>query len=65
MARSLLCMLGSVILLLSLCPWFQYGWSSYATYSGIGLMVAVSIWDLLSPANHHCGDDCEVPVKRS
>lgn len=64
--RSLLGMLGPVILLLSLYPWFQYSWSSYATYSGIGLMLAVSIWDLVSPANRHCGSNgCDVPVKHT
>jgi mercuric ion transport protein len=63
--RSLLGMLGPAILLLSLYPWFQYGWSSYATYTGIGLMIAVSVWDLVSPANRRCGPDgCELPAKR-
>ncbi len=62
--RSLLGMLGPIILLLSLYPWFQYGWSTYATYSGIGIMLAVSIWDLLSPANRRCADGvCEAPKK--
>jgi len=62
--RSLLGMLGPIILLLSLYPWFQYAWSTYATYSGIGIMLAVSIWDLLSPANRRCADGvCETPKK--
>jgi len=62
--RSLLGMLGPTILLLSLYPWFKYAWSSYATYTGIGLMLAVSIWDLLAPANRRCGPDgCELPVR--
>jgi len=55
--RSLLGMLGPTILLLSLYPWFKYAWSSYATYTGIALMLAVSLWDLLSPANRRCDDD--------
>lgn len=64
--RSLLGMLGPTILLLSLYPWFQYGWSSYATYTGIGLMIAVSIWDLVSPATRRCDPDgCEVPPERA
>lgn len=63
--RSLLGMLGPVVVLLSLYPWFKYGWSSYATYTGLGLMVAVSIWDLVSPANRRCGPDrCELPALR-
>lgn len=57
--RSVLGMLGPTILLLSLYPWFKYAWSSYATYTGIGLMLAVSIWDLLWPANRRCdGAQC-------
>ena len=55
--RCALGMLGPTILLLSLYPWFQYGWSAYATYSALGLMIAVSLWDILSPANRRCDDD--------
>ena len=55
--RSLLGMIGPSILLLSLYPWFQYSWSTYATYTGIAIMLIVSLWDLFSPANKHCGDD--------
>jgi len=59
--RSLLGMLGPVLLLLSLYPWFKYGWSAYATYSALGLMVVVSLWDIFSPANKRCDDEsCEV-----
>jgi len=59
--RSVLGSIGPILVLLSLYPWFQYGWSSYATYTGLGLMVAVSIWDLLSPANKRCDDEtCSV-----
>lgn len=59
--RSLIGMLGPTILLLSLYPWFQYGWSSYATYTGIGLMLAVSAWDLVSPAHRRCADGaCDI-----
>jgi mercuric ion transport protein len=55
--RSLIGMIGPILLLLSLYPWFQYGWSSYVTYSALALMVAVSIWDLISPANKRCDDE--------
>ena len=58
--RSLLGMLGPAILLLSLYPWFEYSWSTYVTYTGIAIMLLVSIWDLFSPANKHCSDaTCE------
>jgi len=55
--RSVLGMTGPVLLLLSLYPLFQYGWSSYVTYSALGLMVGVSLWDIFSPANKRCDDD--------
>jgi len=63
--RSLLGVLGPTVLLLSLYPWFQYGWSSYATYAGIGLMLVVSIWDLVAPANRRCDDRCDLPARES
>lgn len=64
--RSLLGMAGPTILLLSLYPWFQYGWSSYATYTGIGVMLAVSVWDLVSPANRRCDTDgCALPSRQT
>ncbi len=52
--RSLLGMTGPTLLLLSLYPWFQYAWSTYVTYAALALMVAVSLWDIFSPANRHC-----------
>ena len=55
--RSLLGMTGPILLLVSLYPLFRYGWSSYVTYSALGLMVAVSLWDLFSPANKQCDDE--------
>lgn len=55
--RSLLGMVGPILLLLSLYPWFKYGWSAYVTYSSLVLMVVVSIGDLLYPANKRCNDE--------
>lgn len=52
--RTLIGIVGPILLLLSFYPWFQYGWSTYITYSALALMLAVSLWDLLSPANKHC-----------
>lgn len=64
--RSLLGMVGPVLLLLSLYPWFQYGWSSYVTYSALGLMVVVSLWDIFSPANKRCDDEsCTMPTYKA
>jgi len=56
--RSLLGMLGPTLVLLSLYPFFPYAWSAYVTYSGLAIMVMVSIWDLISPANRRCDDAC-------
>ena len=64
--RSLLGMAGPTVLLLSLYPWFQYGWSSVATYTGIAMMLAVSVWDLVSPANRRCdADGCALPSRQA
>ncbi len=67
--RTLVGIAGPIILLLSIYPWFQYAWSTYATYAGIAIMLVASLWDILSPANKHCTTDscgingCEIPVK--
>jgi len=64
--RSLAGMIGPAIVLLSLFPWFQYGWSTWTLYGGLALMLGVAIWDLLSPAHRRCGtDSCEVPLEDS
>jgi len=55
--RSLLGMIGPVLLLLSLYPFFQYAWSTYVTYSALGIMVATSIFDFICPANKRCDDE--------
>ncbi|MDF1588949.1 MAG: organomercurial transporter MerC [Gammaproteobacteria bacterium] len=52
--RSLIGIIGPTLVLLSLYPFFQYGWSVYVTYSGLAIMVCVSIWDLFFPANKTC-----------
>jgi mercuric ion transport protein len=58
--RSVLGMTGPALLLLSLYPLFQYGWSTYVTYSALGLMVGVSLWDIFSQANKRCDDSCGI-----
>lgn len=52
--RGVAGVLGPVLLLLSLYPWFQYGWSTYVTYAALLLMVGVSLWDVFSPASRPC-----------
>lgn len=67
--RSLIGMIGPSIVLLSLYPWFQYGWSNWTLYAGLVLMLAVAVWDLWSPAHRRCGaEGCkisETPPQRS
>lgn len=58
--RTVLGMIGPIALLLSLYPLFQYAWSTYVTYGALIFMVLVSIWDIVSPANKHCDDACEL-----
>ncbi|MDA3869884.1 MAG: organomercurial transporter MerC [Gammaproteobacteria bacterium] len=59
--RSLAGIIGPVIMLLSLYPWFQYSWSSWTLYGGLALMLAIAVWDLLSPAHRRCGlEGCEL-----
>jgi len=52
--RAALGMLGPVLLLLSLYPWFDYSWSSTVTYGALALMVAVALWDLRFPPKRRC-----------
>jgi len=62
--RSAIGMLGPIILLISLYPLFQYAWSTYVTYSALAMMVMVSIWDIVSPANKKCDLPSEVVTEK-
>lgn len=60
--RSIIGMIGPAIVLLSLYPWFQYGWSTWTLYGALALMLGVAVWDLVSPAHRRCGPEgCEIP----
>lgn len=62
--RSAAGVIGPSVVLLSLYPWFEYGWSTWTLYGGLVLMLLVAIWDLLSPAHRHCAAGvCEAPEK--
>lgn len=52
--RTVLGMLGPILLLLSFYLWFQYSWSTNIIYFALAMMLAVSIWDIFSPANKRC-----------
>ncbi len=58
--RSLAGVVGPSIVLLSLYPWFDYGWSTWTLYDGLFLMLAGAVWDLVSPPHRRCGSEsCE------
>lgn len=57
--RSLLGMVGPAIVLAAMLLFFGNWWTANLLYVGLALMVGVSIWDLLSPANRRC----ELPPK--
>lgn len=60
--RSLLGMVGPAIVIVGTVWLLGTAWMRPLVYTGIALMVGVSIWDLVSPANRRCGPDgCELP----
>jgi mercuric ion transport protein len=52
--RTLAGITGPTMVLLTMYPLWFYGWSTYLLYSGIALMLVVSIWDIVSPAHKVC-----------
>ncbi len=41
---------GPALVLLTLYPLWRYGWSTYLFYAGLFAMLAVAVWDIVSPA---------------
>ena len=59
--RSVLGMVGPVIVLVA-----TFTMAEKLLYVGLAAMVAVSIWDFVSPASRRCGPDgCELPAKHA
>lgn len=52
--RSALGAIGPVTILLVLNFWFATHWRSDVIYAALGLMAAVSIWDIFWPPNRRC-----------
>lgn len=52
--RTLMGVIGPIAILLILNFWFATYWRTDAIYTAMGLMVAVSIWDIFWPGNKHC-----------
>jgi mercuric ion transport protein len=60
--RTLLGMAGPAMVLAAMLLFFGQWWTSRLLYTGLAVMVGVSIWDLVSPAHRRCGpDSCELP----
>lgn len=62
--RSLLGMIGPAIVFAGTVWWLGNWWTARLVYTGLALMVGISIWDLVSPAHRRCSPDgCELPAK--
>ncbi len=62
--RSLLGMSGPAIVFAATVWFLGHWWTAPLMYVGLALMVGVSIWDFVAPANRRCGpDDCALPAK--
>jgi mercuric ion transport protein len=62
--RSVLGVIGPAIVLAAMYLFFGAWWTDRLLYTGLAFMVAVSLWDLVSPANRRCGpDSCGMPQK--
>ncbi|UPQ81406.1 organomercurial transporter MerC [Pseudomonas knackmussii] len=55
--RTLLGVTGPAIVLTALYLFFGRWWTAGLFYTGLALMLGVSIWDLLSPAHRRCAPD--------
>lgn len=63
--RSVLGMIGPLVVLAALFPFFGLWWTARLLYVGLGLMVVLAIWDLIWPANRRCAPESgEVPRTR-
>ena len=59
--RSVLGMIGPAIVLVA-----TFTMAEKLLYVGLAMMVGVSIWDFVSPANRRCTPDgCELPATRA
>ena len=52
--RGILSVLSPILILLILYPLWKYSWSVYMFYMAIGLMLGVSILDLVKPVRNLC-----------
>jgi mercuric ion transport protein len=60
--RSVLGMIGPAMVLAAMLLFFGQWWTARLLYTGLAMMVGVSLWDLLSPADKRCAAGaCETP----
>jgi mercuric ion transport protein len=52
--RGFISILGPLGVLATLYPLWKYGWSTYLFYACLILMLTVSIWDIVKPAQKVC-----------
>ena len=52
--RGFLSVLGPTVILATLYPLWDYKWSTYLFYTGITLMITVSVADLVRPSKKVC-----------
>jgi mercuric ion transport protein len=52
--RSAIGMLGPAVVLAAVLLFFGQWWTARLLYTGLALMVGVSLWDLLSPSRPRC-----------
>ncbi len=63
--RTLLGMLGPTMVLAAMLLFFGHWWTARLLYTGLAVMVGVSIWDLVSPARRRSSAEaCELPPTR-
>jgi mercuric ion transport protein len=55
--RTALGVIGPGLVLAARYPLWRFDWSTDVLYSGLAIMLAVSIWDLISPAHRVCPTD--------
>jgi mercuric ion transport protein len=59
--RTLIGLVGPVMVLATFYLFWTDNWSTYMFYVGLVLMLAVSIWDIVSPPLKSCSS-CDVPI---
>ena len=58
--RSALGMVGPALVLAAMLLFFGQWWTAQLLYTGLALMVGVSLWDLFAPAHRKCREQgCE------